>query len=65
MFTEINEAVGRIWIFSREHCNAVDNAGYGNLQIDKLHIAIEQLLKKLKPHGLQKRKVDIINWRRN
>lgn len=47
-------AVDSVWMLRRDCCNALRNEGYGDLHIIKTHIAMEHILKTLKPYHVHK-----------
>lgn len=65
MNTNISEAEDRIWSLRRDYYNALRSAGYAHILETKPHIAINHILKKLKPPQLYRRMLDIMTWRKN
>lgn len=65
MDMQMIESNKRVWTLRRDYCNALRNAGYGDLHIKKPHLAINHILGKLKPHALYKRMNDLISWRKD
>lgn len=61
----IAEAEDRIWSRHKEYYNALLATGYGETVEAKPHIEISQILKKLKPHQLYHRMLDIVKWQKN
>lgn len=65
MNMQIADATDRVWTFRRDVCNAIGNAGYGDLHLLKPYVAIRHVLGILKPHQLYKGMADLISWRKD
>lgn len=63
--TNIEEAEDRIRSLGREYVNALRSSRYAHILETKPHIAINHILKRLKPPQLYRRMQDIIIWRKN
>lgn len=61
----IADAGDRLLTLYRDYCNAFNKVGYTNLQGIKPHVATVHIMKKLKPHQLYKRMMDMIECRKN
>lgn len=65
MNMNIEDAEDRVWSLRRDYANTLRAAGYSNIIEERPHIAINHLLRKLKPVQLYQRMLDIITWRKN
>lgn len=65
MHIDIVYAGGRPWTLHREYCRALRIAGYRGVPATKPHLAIQYITKKLKPHQMYRRMMDIMEWRKN
>lgn len=65
MNTSIAEAEDRVWSLRRDYHHALRSAGFAHIIETKPHIAINHILRKLKPPQLYRRMLDIISWRKN
>lgn len=65
MKMQIYEAEDRVWTLHRDYLIVLRSAGYEELPYRKPHIAIQHLLKRLKPQQLQSRMKSIITWRKD
>lgn len=65
MNTSIAEAADRVWPLRRKYHNVLRLASYGYIMQTRPHIAISDMLKKLKLPQLYRRMLEIISWRKN
>lgn len=56
------EAENRIRALQWKHFSALRTAGYVDIVEEKFHIAIDQILKMLRPQQLHLMMMDIIDW---
>lgn len=65
MKMQIFEAEDRVWTMHRDYLTCLRSAGYEELPNHKPHIAIQHVLKRLKPQQLRSRIQSIIKWRKD
>lgn len=58
------DPVDRIWTSRGEYCDALRNAGYGDLHSRKSPIVVGHILRELKPHHLHTRMTNIVERRK-
>lgn len=65
MHMHFTDAQNKVWTLQREFCLALKSAGFGDLTETKPHIAIQHIIKRLKPYNLKSRMMDIVHWKKN
>lgn len=65
MAMQIPEAEGRAWSLHKDSSEELRNSSYGDLTTSKPHIAIRNIMERVRPQFLKTWKLDIICWRKN
>lgn len=65
MNMNIEDVENRVWSLIREYANALRVAEYVNIIEEKQEIAMNYVLRKLKPSRLYQRMLDIKTWTKN
>lgn len=65
MQVHTTDAINQVEMLYKKYCSASKNAGYGELQVTKLHIPKVQIFKGLGPQQFNKKMRDTIQRRGN